>query len=301
MARTEQVTDGLVVKQKEQGSAVVIADKSITANQLADDVTFGLIPIGAVMPIMTHLTGAFTPGVSGVVVNGLMLCDGATVPVGNTLIGSVPDLSNDAYLRGSLASGVAAGANSKSLNTPQLPIHDHSGTLAADTAPHSHPGSSSAAADAPHSHTANAPTANAPHAHPSGAPNGHVFAPAGAPHSHTVRVRAHQSGGPGGLGNTAWTGNLGPVLTLSDSSNPSNTPHNQPHNTPTGAVPAYNAPHTHTVPITTNNAPHSHTITIATGSAPHTHPGSTIGTTGAGDTINFEPKYITCVYMIRVR
>jgi len=228
--------------------------------------TKGVVPIGTVMSVMSDIAGGFTIPATGVVDGGFMLCDGAAVPGGQGLTGNTPDMTGDIYLRGSAVAGVAAGANSKSLNTPQLPTHAHPGA--------------STAANAPHSHTANAPTANAPHGH-SASPNSHVYASANAPHAHDL---SRASAVPQDvLASNVKTVNTGaPNM----STQTSNTPHNQPHNTPAGSVPGNNAPHTHTVPITTNNAPHSHTVTV--------------GSTGAGDSFDIQPNYITCQYIIRV-
>ena len=268
MARTEQVTSGLVVKQKEQGGQTILPNNSVSIDQLTDDVAFGLIPLGAVIPIMTHLAGALTPGAPGTITNGLMLCDGSAIPGGNPLTGSTPNMSNDAYLRGSTAAGNAGGANTKVLNTPQLPSHAHAITV--DTA------------SAPHGHSASSGTVNAPHGH-AASPNGLVNAPANAPHSHATKVNLNTAEAPF----RSARANNGTDNNFHAPTNTVNAPHNQPHNTPAGGVPANNAPHSHPVSVVANNAPHSHT--------------GSIGTTGIGDNINFEPNYVTCVYMIRVR
>jgi hypothetical protein len=288
VARTEQVTSGLVVKQKEQGSSVTLPNKSINPEQLSDSVAFGLIPIGAVIPIMAHLSGSFLPGASGTVVNGLMLCDGAAIPSGNTLTGVTPNLSNDAYLRGSASAGTTGGANAKTLNSPQLPSHTHPLTIANDNISHDHPGSTGIA-DAPHAHPATSSTENAPHNHPAS------IGGVNAPHAHPLSgdFLSYTGGVPSGANNYA-SGNQS--FRRASSTNAANAPHGHPV-----TVNANNAPHSHTITVTANNAPHSHPVTISSVNVPHSHPGSSIGTTGAGDSINFEPNYVSCVYVIRVR
>jgi len=288
MARTEQVSDGLVVKQKEQSTSTFVADKSVTAAQLSDEVSNGLIPIGAVIPVMTHLSGAFIPAATGVVSKGLMLCDGASIPAGNTLLGTTPNLSNDAYLRGSGVAGAAAGANNKTLNTPQLPSHNHSIVVDADNANHGHTGTA-AAANAPHAHPGTTGTANAPHGHPAGG-----VPTSSAPVSSSGRGAIYEhfwvGAVPSGPGGTA-TG--GPTPVTADR-------YYAPHSHSASPNGAANAPHSHSSGAGTNNAPHSHTVVADLADALHAHT-ATAGTTGSGDSINFEPNYITCVYVIRVR
>ena len=287
MARTEQVVNGLVVKQKEQGGQVILPNKSVSIDQLTDEVAFGLIPVGAVIPIMTHLAGALTPGLPGVVTSGLMLCDGSAIPGGNTLAGTTPNMSNDAYLRGSTAAGNAGGANAKALNTPQLPSHAHAVTVDTASAPHGH-SASSGTDDAPHGHTAVGNTANATHNTPAGG-----VPTANAPVRSPSQVRLTEgpwvASSPSGPDSWAMNAIISPIGTYY-------APHGHSAS-PNGLV---NAPHGHPVTVVANNAPHSHTVTVVANNAPHSHTGS-IGTTGIGDSINFEPNYVTCVYMIRVR
>jgi len=260
-----------------------------------DDVSGHTPPVGAIMAYMPGYytaagnSGFTTSGIGGNTVNDAntflpdnwRVCDGTALndpesPIWNTAGRHLPELTDSRFIRGSTASGVAAGANSKSLNTPQLPAHAHPGA--------------STAADVPHSHTASAPTTNAPHGHPGGAPNPTVNAPANAPHSHPVWVSISGAGTPSGFANSIRADRSSAFTPSSPGLGNApgvNAPHNQPHSHPSGAVPAYNAPHSHNVPITTNNAPHSHTVTV--------------GNTGSGDTFDIQPNYISVFYIIRIK
>jgi hypothetical protein len=255
---------------------------------LNPETTPGTVPLGAVVPMM-GVTGSFSIPATGIVSGGFMLCDGAAIPSGNTLVGVTPNLTNNIYLRGSASAGTTGGANAKTLNSPQLPSHTHPLTIANDGAPHDHPATSSTE-NAPHAHPASIGVDNAPHGHPGGAPNGGN----NAPHNH---LTANQF-----IGGTHRAFNMNSTTTqgFDFGTRPAMSPENAFHGHPTGAVPAANAPHGHPVTVNANNAPHSHTITVTANNAPHSHPGSSIGTTGAGDSINFEPNYITCQYLIRV-
>ena len=239
-----------------------------------DDQIGNTPPVGAIMAYAPGYytaidNGGFTvTGPSGNTINecntflpdNWRVCDGAAIndaesPIWNAAGRRLPELTDSRFIRGATAAGNAAGANTKVLNTPQLPSHGHS---------------------------ASSGTVNAPHGH-AASPNGLVNAPANAPHSHATKVNLNAAEAPF----RSARANNGTDNNFHAPTNTVNAPHNQPHNTPAGGVPANNAPHSHPVSVVANNAPHSHT--------------GSIGTTGIGDNINFEPNYVTCVYMIRVR
>lgn len=130
MSRTERVSKGLVVRQQEQSAQNVLPNKSVTLNKLSDEVRFGLIPVGAIIPIMSNMAGAFTPGASGTVIDGLMLCDGAAIPINQILSGNTPDLTNNRFLMGASTAGLTGGTNDSShtheyVHTHGLSNHQH--------------------------------------------------------------------------------------------------------------------------------------------------------------------------------
>ena len=230
--------------------------------------TQGVVPVGTVLSVMSDIAGGFSIPASGVIDGGFMLCDGVAIPGGNPLNGNTPNMTGDIYLRGSTVAGVAASANTKVLNTPQLPSHVH--------------GASSNTVNAPHGHTASGGTANAPHGH-SASPNGLVNAPHNQAHAHG-RTYASQAGGANITNRVSIVNTQTPTQTITG--HPSNAPANAPHNTPAGTVPVKNIPHSHPVSVVANNAPHSHTVTVTA--------------TGSGDAFDIQPNYITCQYIIRV-
>jgi hypothetical protein len=75
----------------------------------------GTVPVGAIIPVVNSspITGGGYPlPLSGTVDDkGWQLCDGAAIPVGNTLTGATPNLSDGRYLRGANISGSTGGSN----------------------------------------------------------------------------------------------------------------------------------------------------------------------------------------------
>lgn len=114
---------------------------------ITDDYENGLMPVGTVFAITTHLAGSFTLPASGAVKRGLMLCDGSVIPGGQTLSGSVPDLSDNRFIMGSTTSGTSGNATDLTHThtfahthgtDSQLGIvdfaHDHSASTGSQTA-----------------------------------------------------------------------------------------------------------------------------------------------------------------------
>lgn len=100
---------------------------------------YGIVPLGSVIPIASNLTGSKAIPASGVVTSdGWMLCDGTAIPSGNTLSGSVPNLTDNRFLMGSSASGTTGGANSKTLSTSEMPTHSHTNSVGNQSADHQH-------------------------------------------------------------------------------------------------------------------------------------------------------------------
>jgi len=200
--------------------------------------------------------------------NNWRVCDGTDIndpesPIWNAVGRHLPEMTDSRFMRGATASGVAGGANSKTLNTPQLPSHSHSGTTAAANAPHAHPGTTG--------------TANAPHGHPAGGVPGN-----NAPHAHTQNVSANVSPGPGVRADYN-TDAPSAIFPQGINTGTSNAPHGHAAS-PNGAA---NALHSHSSGAGTNNAPHSHTITT--------------NTTGAGDAFDVQPNYVSVFYIIRIK
>jgi hypothetical protein len=311
VAITKSVNENLMLRQTDPDSAaILIPAKSIKLDQLTTDVRYGLIPLGAVFPITPHMVGSWQPGASGIVKSGFIRCDGAGIPAatienGIKVQGTTPDLTGSIYLRGSTVSGTTGSANTRTINTPQLPphthpvvlgvnnvphthplgtqsstvgTHSHVSSVGAVNVPHSHPGTYTAYANAPHVHTVSSFDAgNMPHSHPhtitsSNAPHRHTGSDvsSNAPHSHTHYTFGYNSAaGTGGNRDHDY-----PVGTGNANNYPqgvSMTSANAPHRHPHGSAGAVNWPHSHPITIFSTNVPHRHSISAPTNNTPHTH------------------------------
>jgi len=371
MSRTVKVSNDIVLSQKEDDLAVIL-DESIEFDMLTDEVAFGLLPAGTVIALMPHLAGTFQPALTGIVKDGLMLCDGAPIPAGNTLVGTTPNINNSSYLRGASSSdNTVFSSNTRALNVPEIALHGHPVTISADLAPHNHV-ATIVAGNAPHTHTNTVADLATMHTHPASltgatdAPHGHpgtVTDLANAPHTHSISVNSGGShphptttSGPGSASHHHGIAITYPApgpgvrrdvtpTAQQDASTAdmnlwqgiANIPHSHPdptsstsfashthpitvnavnathrhvqgdfldanalhgHVTATGTS---NAPHNHPVTISTDLVPHTHPSTIDLATAPHDHPGTISGVTGSGSILSFEPVYVDCVYVIRVR
>ena len=104
----------------------------------------GLIPIGTVFAITTHLTGSWTLPASGAVKRGLMLCDGSAIPAGQTLSGTTPDLSDDRFLMGATTSGTSGVATDLTHSHTFAHTHGTNSQLGSTDFSHTHGGSTGA-------------------------------------------------------------------------------------------------------------------------------------------------------------
>jgi hypothetical protein len=378
VAITKNVDENLMIRQSDPDSnAVLIPQGSIKLSQLSTEIRFGLIPIGAIIPIFPHMSGSYQPGASGVVEGGYIRCDGAGIPAptpenGIIVTGTTPNITGSIYLKGATAStGADLSSNSRVLNTPQLPLHSHPVTLGYTNIPHTHPTGAMSTTVGTHSHPQTVGTTDMSHSHPStgvavNAPHSHPTSQgaSNAPHSHSISINSTtanhshfvsdvstaaspfhnhythgsprvagtgmntdfdafnptSSGYPQGatmgsasvphrhttpsLGTNSWP-HSHPITiwsTVASHSHTANAPTNNiPHGHPVSSIAAANAPHSHTVTVSATNAPHAHPVSIGTQNIPHNHPGSTMGNTGSGDILSFEPQYIDCIYVMRVR
>jgi hypothetical protein len=98
---------------------------------LEDDFENGQLPLGALVPLTSHLTGSFSPPASGVVKRGLMLCDGSAIPAGQKVSGTLPDLTDNRFLMGATSSGASGSATD--LTHDHTFTHAHSGTTGTQT------------------------------------------------------------------------------------------------------------------------------------------------------------------------
>ena len=97
----------------------------------------GMVPVGAVLPVVTALTGSHTiPNTGTVDADGRQYCDGAVIPSSQTLSGTTPNLTDGRFLRGFTSSSGCGGSATFTLALGNLAAHDHGGaTTSASTTP----------------------------------------------------------------------------------------------------------------------------------------------------------------------
>lgn len=92
----------------------------------AAPVGFGIVPLGAMIPIATNITGSHSMPSTGVMdASGWQLADGASIDGSATLTGTTPDLSDNRFIMGASSSGTAAGTNDFVLTISNIPGHTH--------------------------------------------------------------------------------------------------------------------------------------------------------------------------------
>ena len=115
---------------------------SIDSGQLTDSQRHGLVPLGAVIPVMSSTAGAYLhPGGTSVRDRGLQLCNGQAITGGPLNGQQAPQLTDARFLRGATSSGNLGGSNSKSVPITVLPGHGHNVSTGAANMPHFHAGS----------------------------------------------------------------------------------------------------------------------------------------------------------------
>jgi len=97
----------------------------------------GMVPVGAVLPVVSALTGSHTiPNTGTVDADGWQYCDGAVIPSSQTLEGTTPNLTDGRFLRGFTSSSGCGGAATFTLALGNLAAHDHGGAItSASTTP----------------------------------------------------------------------------------------------------------------------------------------------------------------------
>jgi len=221
------------------------------------------VPLGGIIPVVQWSTPSGT-----VSQDGYILCDGAIIPGGNQVTGTVPDLTTGCFLCGSTASGSAVGnaGSSVTISANQMPLHSHNGgTSGASPTNHTHPFEASAG-NTPHSHNMNSGSGS-------------------YPHDHSQYVMANVTGNVAyrvDWQNDGWS-NWGNMLSTKQNSN-------YPHNHPTGNSSNMAAA-----------TPHSHNASVGNpGSfAPHGHPVSATPE-GSGLILDVKPSYYDVIYVMRV-
>ena len=258
----------------------------------------GSVPVGAVVPIVSALTGSHTiPNTGTVDADGWQLCDGAVIPSSQTLSGTTPNLTDGRFLRGFTSSSGCGGAATFTLALGNLAAHDHGGAItSASTTPGagggcgqttSGCGQTSATFSANHTHTYTTGGQNCQHCH--------CICDAGV-HAHgtpTSVCRAGWAGCPG-LRMEGWGGNTSGTDGRHHCAEHTCCTYGGTTHLHSGTTATVSANHTHTTPSHTHTTP-SHTHT----GAAHTH-ATTIASAGSGTAKEHIPVYFNVKYLIRV-
>lgn len=224
------------------------------------------MPLGSIIAVATGITGAYTlPSTGAVGVGGWQLCDGASIPGAATLSGTAPTLNDGRFLRGHTHGNVGAtgGADTVTISTAQLPVHNHSVSASASTS-----SQNTSTSGGPSNNTTGTVSAN--HTHNSGTNTGG--------HQHG-NYNSTGFGGHGGSGINGYS--WGGQRTLVSNAGAH-------HHGNTGT---FSANHTHAMQSHTHSYSHTHGISVS----------ASIGNTGSGSAVTVTPKYLNVVYLIRVQ
>jgi len=88
----------------------------------------GIVPLGAVLPTFAGLTGAYAcVATTAADANGFVQCAGQTIADATSPMNGavIPNINNNVFLMGNVASGTAGGSNTKTLTSTELPAHVH--------------------------------------------------------------------------------------------------------------------------------------------------------------------------------
>lgn len=79
----------------------------------ASDIYNLTLPVGSIVPVLT--SSAYSVQAVNPDAAGWLRCNGATIPAGHKLTGTVPDLTSSRFIRGSSTSHTSGGTNNKSI------------------------------------------------------------------------------------------------------------------------------------------------------------------------------------------
>lgn len=258
---------------------------SVTTSNLASEVENGIIPVGTVFPIMENIAGATAIPGAGLVVKGLMYCNGDPIPAGQTLSGNVPDLTNSNFLMGTTSGGAGLTGGSNSSAHTHGYAHTHTNTHA-HTITHSH--------SYAHTHT-NTHTHEIPsnHGHSSGTYAAEVWISGGdnvyVQHKSTPTYSSSAEANGSALG--AASGSVGADV-AGDSGNTSSIAGKNERTTSASSNSTTNSQSTSTTSPASD--------TYSGGSSNSTTNSQNTDTTGGASITENRPVYLSTVYLIRV-
>lgn len=236
----------------------------------------GVLPLGAVVATFPSLTGAYAcAATTAADANGFVQCAGQTIAdVTSPMNGAViPNLNNNAFIMGNLTSGTAGGANTKTLNSSELPSHSH-------TINHGHSNTfalsgSGTAASGTHTHTI-------AHVHQAGYRSSSVYRMQSSRASSTL---SFTTGAAGVVQNVSQFFDLsGSIVAYGEVFG--------------GTDALYTAGATDDSGNAASSGTPSATVTLT--GAVTSHTGSS-GSTGDGFAFDMRPSYITARYVMRVK
>lgn len=264
----------------------------------------GFVPIGGMVAVMPNVSGAWQPPASGAVKDGFMRADGSTVSDAESpLNGQVlPTMTGNTYARGDSTSGGTGGANSQASN---VTVGDHlATTLEGALADHDD-------IDIAHGHGFTQPSAhgitqpafNVPgHYHGFGLGSGLT----GGSHDHTFQDLGeifNSDAGPGGISsinNYGAAANITPNITSSG---------DHGHGGTIGLVTggsngnaAFAASRSTDVALSNNHSGGAVTSLGTTNKSISAHDfTSNISHSVTNNSVNNEPKYVSVIWVIRVK
>lgn len=290
----------------------------------------GLMPIGTIFAITSHLAGSWTLPLSGAVKKGLMLCDGSAIPAGQTLSGSTPNLSDNRFLMGATTSGTSGAATDlththdyththttdSQLTTVDF-SHDHTGSTGADSATFTGTLSTSGGAASFNKNVMN--TNQNSHTHQYGIQNFILNADfAYITGSESLGIRNYNSGGFAGWNYSSSVGTYGAraVNSNSGSGTKNVTPVLKESTASTSWSTAtwnsttvnttFTQPTLASADLNSNQTAHTHTIASDLGSVDlsHSHTTNSQSLTDTGSAlsglVDLRPRYFEAIYLIRV-
>ena len=262
----------------------------------------GFVPFGGIVALHSGMTGAHSvPSAAAVDSSGFMICDGSTIPGSQVLSGSVPDLTDGRFLRGNTHGNVGAtsGVDSHSLVEANTLAHTHTGPSHTHTGPaHTHDGPS-------HTHT------GPDHSH-SGPNHSHTFS---ENRNYGQNVNTNAGNHTHGFAYGRWLTGPASGYAMADAGHPGGPDHS-----------SSNGSHGHNFNFSQNQNYGGGTNNSGTGASGSSGDGATAaegtgattsaggaataaGGTGASGTYGSNPvtavptlpKYMHCVYLIRVK
>jgi hypothetical protein len=291
------------------GTGIVSSTKDISS--AGKFIGRGIVPLGGIIPIYNYnLTGTIAIPVSGSVSSdGWIRCDGLPIPSGNIVAGTTPNLSDSRFIRGATTSGITGGENTRDFSHTHTLSHTH-GTdsqLGTITLAHSHTVNDHAHTIPAHYHYMSLSTSG------QSANHVHVFTTySGGYHTHFVPA-AQTAGVPHGSLDCSVPSDNGVSYSV-DVTIPSNGSNHQ-HN---GVTEGVSADHGHTVSghVGNTGGTSGDTDFASRGSAPgtnsqlsnyngsHSHStnsqSSSITSPTLSSSFDIQPRYVNCIYLMRV-